>query len=117
MYIPKSNVKAIRSHLKRIVENARADASDTRTVNALRLARRDLRLLDKYLTMEDKFKNNELCDGRNCAARSTCVRYMANVDSDSEIINTYVILNSIARPKGCEYYLRKDNGHYPQIRE
>lgn len=36
-------------HLSRIVEYATCDPSDTRTVNALRLARKDLRRMERYL--------------------------------------------------------------------
>lgn len=37
------------SHLRRIVENATCRPSDTRTANALRLARKDLRRIERYL--------------------------------------------------------------------
>lgn len=39
-----------RRHLKRIVKNVGTDPSDTRTRNALRLARKDLEQMDKYLS-------------------------------------------------------------------
>ena len=38
-----------RRHLKRIVENIGTDPSDTRTINAIRLAKKDLKQMDKYL--------------------------------------------------------------------
>ena len=118
MEIPRSKAKAIYAHLKRIVENVRPDATDTRTYNALRLARKDLRTLETYITMDSTiFVNNELCDGKRCSKKSTCVRYMGNVDIDSDVINLYVIGNLIARPKGCAHYLKEDNGFYPQTKQ
>lgn len=39
-----------RRHLKRIVENVGTDPSDTRAINALRLARKDLEQMGKYLS-------------------------------------------------------------------
>ena len=63
----------------------------------------------------DKFSNNELCDGENCYFSDSCVRFISNVDLESDIINPWVIFNTIPRPKGCEDYLEEDNGFYPQI--
>lgn len=54
MQIPDYKAKALYTHLKRIVENVRCDPSDTRTVNSLRLARRDLRDLEKILSKNEK---------------------------------------------------------------
>lgn len=61
------------------------------------------------------FENNELCDGGCCPVRSSCVRFMANVDLNSEIYTPYVIFNIKPYPDSCPYYLTKDNGHYPQL--
>ena len=47
--IPAYLLREWHRHLKRIVENATCDPSDTRTVNALRLARKDLRGMEKHL--------------------------------------------------------------------
>lgn len=47
--IPAYFLKSLYTHYKRIAENARCDPSDTRTANALRLAKSDLRKLDKIL--------------------------------------------------------------------
>lgn len=116
MEIPRSKAKAIYAHLKRIVENVRPDATDTRTYNALRLARKDLRALKTYIAMDEIFLNNELCDGKRCTKKVTCARYMGNVDIESDVINLYVIGNLIARPKGCAHYLKEDNGFYPQLK-
>ena len=41
-------------HLSRIVENVTCDPSDTRTVNALRLVRKDLRRMERYL-QDDRY--------------------------------------------------------------
>lgn len=54
MQIPVYKAKALYIHLKRIAENVRCDPADTRTVNALRLAKRDLRELEKALKINDK---------------------------------------------------------------
>lgn len=54
MRIPEYRLKEWRSHLKRIVENVKCDPSDTKTANAIRLARKDLRRMDKYLEGNDK---------------------------------------------------------------
>lgn len=40
-------------HYRRIVENAVFKPSDTRTADALRLARKDLRRMEKYLPQKD----------------------------------------------------------------
>ena len=56
MQIPDYKAEAMLRHFKRVVENATVDATDTRTVNALRLARQDLRQLEKYLL---KTKNGQ----------------------------------------------------------
>lgn len=50
--IPEYRLREWHRHLKRIVENARCDSTDTRTTDALRLARKDLRSLEKYITTE-----------------------------------------------------------------
>lgn len=49
MQIPDYKAKALYAHLKRIVECAKYDPTDTKTANALRLAKGDLRTLEKYL--------------------------------------------------------------------
>lgn len=48
--IPAYLLREWHRHLKRIVENASCNPSDTRTLNALRLARKDLRTMEKYLS-------------------------------------------------------------------
>lgn len=49
-------------HLKRIAECARSESNDIKTTNALRLARKDLRSMEKYLPKEnidnDKTRKN-----------------------------------------------------------
>lgn len=55
MQIPDYRAKTLCKHLKRIVENVKCDPADTRTLNALRLARQDLRDLEKRIT---KTKDN-----------------------------------------------------------
>ena len=47
--VPEYRLREWQRHLKRIVDNTVCDPADTCTVNALRLARRDLRNLEKYL--------------------------------------------------------------------
>lgn len=44
-------------HLKRIVENARCSSNDVRTINAIRLAKKDLRRMERYL--QNKNSNDE----------------------------------------------------------
>lgn len=48
--IPEYRLREIHRHLSRIAAHASCDNADLRTVNALRLARKDLRTLEKYLT-------------------------------------------------------------------
>lgn len=52
MYLPDYRAKALINHLQRIVNHASCSHSDTRTVNALRLVRQDLRYLSKLLDNE-----------------------------------------------------------------
>lgn len=47
--IPAYKARALAAHLRRIVGKAGCDPSDTRTANALRLAKIDLKTLDKLL--------------------------------------------------------------------
>lgn len=47
--IPEYRLREICRHLSRITTHACCDNADLRTVNALRLARKDLRMLEKYL--------------------------------------------------------------------
>lgn len=54
MRIPEYRLKEWRTHLKRIVDNAKCDPSDTKTANAIRLAKKDLRRMDNYLEDNDK---------------------------------------------------------------
>ncbi len=54
MQIPEYRLREWRTHLKRIVDNAVCDPSDTRTANAVRMARKDLQRMEKYLTEHDK---------------------------------------------------------------
>lgn len=54
MQIPDYKVKALCSHLRRIVECAKCDPRDTKTVNALRLAKKDLRILEKTMNYGNK---------------------------------------------------------------
>lgn len=49
MQIPDYKAKALYAHLKRIVECVKYDPADTRTANALRLAKGDLRTIEKLL--------------------------------------------------------------------
>ncbi|MBD5367220.1 MAG: hypothetical protein HDR82_09545 [Bacteroides sp.] len=49
MQIPDYKAKALIAHLRRIVEHALSDPADTRMANALRLAKSDLRTLEKLL--------------------------------------------------------------------
>lgn len=49
MQIPDYKAEALYRHLKRIVECAKYDPADTRTANALRLAKGDLRILKKII--------------------------------------------------------------------
>ena len=47
--IPDYRLREWHTHLLRIVENAVCDPSDTRTANALRMARKDLCRMEKYI--------------------------------------------------------------------
>ena len=49
MEIPDYKAKALYTHLRRILGNVKCDPADTRTFNALRLARQDLRDLEKRI--------------------------------------------------------------------
>jgi len=49
MEIPDYIIKGIYIHYKRLTQHARVDPADHRTVDALRLARKDLRKLQKYI--------------------------------------------------------------------
>lgn len=51
MEIPDYKAEALYRHLKRIVDNAKYPPADTRTADALRLARRDLCDLGKRLNI------------------------------------------------------------------
>lgn len=52
--IPQYRLREWHRHLKRITENATCDPGDTRTANALRLARKDLREMERHiLTKKD----------------------------------------------------------------
>lgn len=52
--IPEYVLRDWHRHLKRIVENATCDRADTRTANALRLARKDLYRMNKLLPDNDQ---------------------------------------------------------------
>lgn len=52
MYLPDYRAKALLIHLQRIVSHASCSPDDTRTVNALRLARQDMRYISKLLQNE-----------------------------------------------------------------
>lgn len=54
MVIPTYIAKAVYSHYKRIVDNARVDKSDIRTLNAMRLAKKDLQRLIKFIENDGK---------------------------------------------------------------
>lgn len=58
MDIPSHILLGWQSHMKRVAGHAACDPSDTRTANALRLLRRDLRTMERYLhgTKKDKKK-------------------------------------------------------------
>lgn len=47
IYIPAYRARALATHLRRIIEKAGCNPSDLRTANALRLAKADLRYIDK----------------------------------------------------------------------
>lgn len=51
--IPQYLIREWHSHLKRIVNNVSCDPSDSRTANALRLARKDLRRMEQILNPND----------------------------------------------------------------
>lgn len=66
---------------------------------------------------EEAFSEHALCDGGCCMLKSTCVRYMGNIDLESKIYNPYVVFNIKPWPgQLCPYYMIEDNGHYPQNR-
>lgn len=48
--VPLYLIAGWRRHLERIVKNVGTDPSDTRAINALRLARKDLEQMGKYLS-------------------------------------------------------------------
>lgn len=50
MEIPEYVIREWRRHLERILDNTTCDPSDNRTANALRMARKDLRRMDKYIS-------------------------------------------------------------------
>lgn len=54
MEIPRYKVENLIRHLERIVANCHAEPCDTRTANALRLARKDLDYLRKYSGIPSK---------------------------------------------------------------
>lgn len=55
--IPQYRLREWHRHLKRIAENATCDPGDTRTANALRLARKDLCEMERHiLTKNDNDK-------------------------------------------------------------
>lgn len=53
MEIPDYKIRALCTHLRRIVSHARYERTDTRTANAMRLAKLDLQMLEKYLNGKD----------------------------------------------------------------
>ena len=67
--------------------------------------------------MDNPFENNELCDGKHCQMRDRCVRYMGNIDMESDDFNTYVFLNLTQWRGQCPYFMDEDNGCYPQAKQ
>lgn len=65
MQIPDYKAKTLYARLKRIVECAKCDPRDTKTANALRLLKGDLRTLEKLL----KDGNKEMQQMRTRADR------------------------------------------------
>lgn len=49
MQIPEYRLREWHTHLKRILENAECDRNDTRTADAIRLAKKDLRRMERYI--------------------------------------------------------------------
>lgn len=60
MQIPNYFLRSLIRHFARIVEYSQYDLSDTRTANAIRLGRKDLSKLNKYI--ESSFKDNNKND-------------------------------------------------------
>lgn len=71
MQIAKSSVISLYRHMKRIIENATCDPRDTRTVNAMRLAKADLRKLEKIIQDDDNVSTtaNDLSSLRSFPAK------------------------------------------------
>lgn len=49
MQIPEYRLREWHTHLKRILENAECDRNDTRTADAMRMAKKDLRRMERYI--------------------------------------------------------------------
>lgn len=49
MQIPDYRLREWAAHLRRIVDNATCDSDDYRTANALRMARKDLKRMERYI--------------------------------------------------------------------
>ena len=71
MQIAKSSAISLCRHMKRIIENATCDPRDTRTVNAIRLAKTDLRKLEKIIQENDTVSTtaNDLSSHRSFPAK------------------------------------------------
>lgn len=67
---------------------------------------------------EGPFSDGELCDGKDCAEKGDCARYMGGVDIHAPAVNHYVVGNRDSWPFGiCLYYLDKPDPRYPQKTE
>lgn len=73
--------------MKRIIENATCDTRDTRTVNALRLAKADLRKLEKIIQDDDNVSTtaNDLSSHRSFPAKKDDRRSAAKGVSKTRI--------------------------------
>lgn len=67
MHIPLYFAKALLSHCKRMAEHGTADRSDTKTVNAFRLARKELRRLERMINETDQCKTEQTSSGNTCS--------------------------------------------------
>lgn len=114
MQIPTHLAKSILCHYSRVASYAKVAPTDHRTADAIRLAGKELKKLEELIIMEEMFQDNELCDGRYCNLKKSCVRYMGNVDLTKDH-TSWVNMIKKPWPRKCPFYLTEDNGHYPQI--
>lgn len=62
--------------------------------------------------MINPFEGNELCDGKHCACKETCARWMMRPELDLDKCTPYINFNT--KPIiHCAFWLQHPNENYP----